>query len=301
MTLSWNDKFNLGGKPFSYDVRVALADNKAKITRYNNPNKLLTDYYEGQTIGEIWGYKTLGFFTSADDIAKHANQKLFLSTASGLTYPGDIKLDDTNGDGFVNFGDNTAINPGDKRIIGNSSPRYTFGVNLGAEWNNFFISAFFQGVAKQDWFPSTEAGVFWGQYNRPYGKLPSWHLNNHWTPENPNALLPRYVSRLANRQGGILREAQTRYILDASYVRLKNLQIGYNLPQRLIQKIHMVNARVYVSGENIWTMASLYKITRDIDPENTGPSDQLFTTTNAGDGYNYPIMKSVIFGLSITF
>jgi hypothetical protein len=63
----------------------------------------------------------------------------------------------------------------------------------------------------------------------------------------------------------------------------------------------MVNARVYVSGENIWTMASLYKITRDIDPENTGPSDQLFTTTNAGDGYNYPIMKSVIFGLSITF
>jgi len=300
-TLSWNDKFNLGGKPFSYDVRVALADNKAVITRYNNPNKLLTDYYEGQTIGEIWGYKTLGFFTSADDIAKHANQKLFLSTASGLTYPGDIKLDDTNGDGFVNFGDNTAINPGDKRIIGNSSPRYTFGVNLGAEWNNFFISAFFQGVAKQDWFPSTEAGVFWGQYNRPYGKLPSWHLNNHWTPENPNALLPRYVSRLANRQGGILREAQTRYILDASYVRLKNLQIGYNLPQRLIQKIHMVNARVYVSGENIWTMASLYKITRDIDPENTGPSDQLFTTTNAGDGYNYPIMKSVIFGLSITF
>jgi TonB-linked SusC/RagA family outer membrane protein len=301
MTISWGDKFNLGGKPFSYDLRVALADNKAVIERYNNPNKLLTDYYEGQTLGEIWGYKTLGFFTSADDIAKHANQKQFLSTASGLTYPGDIKLDDTNGDGFVNFGDNTVTNPGDRRIIGNSTPRYTFGINLGAEWNNFFISAFFQGVAKQDWFPSTEAGVFWGQYNRPYGKLPRWHLDNHWTPDNPNALLPRYVSRLANRQGGILREAQTRYIMDASYIRLKNLQIGYNLPQRLIQKIHMANARVYVSGENILTWASLYKITKDIDPENTGPSDQLFTTTNAGDGYNYPIMKSVIFGLSVTF
>ncbi|HSF46490.1 MAG TPA: TonB-dependent receptor, partial [Chitinophagaceae bacterium] len=236
MTISWGDKFNLGGKPFGYDIRVALADNKAVIERYNNPNKLLTDYYEGQTLGEIWGYKTLGFFTSADDIAKHANQKQFLSTASGLTYPGDIKLDDTNGDGFVNFGDNTVTNPGDRRIIGNSTPRYTFGINLGAEWNNFFISAFFQGVAKQDWFPSTEAGVFWGQYNRPYGKLPSWHLNNHWTPDNPNALLPRYVSRLANRQGGILREAQTRYIMDASYIRLKNLQIGYNLPQKWIQK-----------------------------------------------------------------
>jgi TonB-linked SusC/RagA family outer membrane protein len=300
-SLTWNDKFKLGGKPFNYDARLTLADNTAVITKYNNPTRRLSDYYVGMRIGEIWGYTTEGFFASQDDIAKHADQKLFLSTASGATYPGDIKLKDRNGDRVINPGAGTADNPGDRSIIGNSAPRYTYGINLGGDWNNFFLSAFFQGVGKQDWFPSTEAGVFWGQYNRPYGKIPRWHLDNHWTPDNPDALLPRYVSRLANRAGGILREAQTRYIFNVAYLRLKNIQLGYNLPQRLVQKIHSTNARVYVSAENIWTYSPLYKITKDIDPENTGPSDQLFTSGNAGDAYNYPMLKGVTFGLSITF
>jgi TonB-linked SusC/RagA family outer membrane protein len=304
LSLSWGDKFNMSSRPFSYDVRVTLADNKAVITKYNNPEKRLSDYYVGMEVGEIWGYETLGFFTSADDILKHANQKLFLSTSSGQTFPGDIKLADLNGDGIVNPGTSTVGNPGDRRIIGNSSPRYMYGINLGADWNNIFFSAFFQGVGKQDWFPSTEAGVFWGQYNRPYNKLPRWHLDNHWTPDNPNAYLPRYVSRLANRSGGILREAQTKYLQNIAYIRLKNIQLGYNFPQRLSSKIHAANVRIYCSAENIWTWSPLYKLTKDIDPENTGPSDQLFTSSgspNFGDAYNYPMMKAVTFGLTITF
>jgi hypothetical protein len=144
--------------------------------------------------------------------------------------------------------------------------------------------------------------VFWGQYNRPYNKIPRWQLDNHWTPENPDALLPRYVSRLANRNGGILREAQTRYIMNVAYLRLKNIQLGYNLPRNFISRIRATNARVYVSAENIWTWSPLYKITKDLDPENTGVSDQVFSPGgNAGDGYNYPMLKSVTFGLSITF
>ncbi|MBD0349945.1 MAG: TonB-dependent receptor [Flavisolibacter sp.] len=302
MSLSWRDKFNVRAKPFNYDVRVILADNTAVITKYNNPEKRLTDYYEGMRIGEIWGYETEGFFTSAEDIAKHANQKLFLSTSSGQTFPGDIKLKDRNGDNVVNFGTNTVNDPGDRFIIGNSSPRYTYGINLGADWNNVFFSAFFQGVGKQDWWPSTEAGVFWGQYNRPYNKLPRWHLDNHWTPDKPDAYLPRYVSRLANRAGGILREAQTRYLQNVAYIRLKNVQLGYNLPKNWISHIRSTNARVYISAENIWTHSPLYKITKDIDPENTGPSDQVFSPNgNAGDAYNYPLLKGVTFGLSITF
>ncbi len=302
VSLSWRDLFNVGSKPFTYDVRFTMADNVATITKFNNPEKRLNDYYVGQKIGEIWGYTTEGFFTSTDDIAKHADQKLFLSTSSGATFPGDIKLKDVNGDGVVNFGTNTATNPGDRSIIGNSSPRYTYGIMLGAEWNNFFFSSFFQGVGAQDWWPSTEAGIFWGQYNRPYNKLPRWHLDNHWTPEKPDAYLPRYVSRLANRTGGILREAQTRYLQNASYIRLKNIQVGYNLPARIASKIAASNARVFVSGENVWTWSPLYKYTRDLDPESTGPSDQVFSPGgNAGDGYNYPMMKSITFGLSVTF
>jgi len=157
-------------------------------------------------------------------------------------------------------------------------------------------------VGKQDWWPSTEAGVFWGQYNRPYNKLPRWHLDNHWTPDNTNAYLPRYVSRLANRAGGVLREAQTRYLQNIAYLRLKNIQVGYNLPKKLISKIHAGNVRIYISGENIWTWSPLYKHTKDLDPENTGVSDQVFSpNANAGDGYNYPMLKGITFGLSVTF
>jgi len=177
-----------------------------------------------------------------------------------------------------------------------------YGINLGAEWNNIFFSTFFQGVGKQDWFPSTEAGVFWGQYNRPYNKLPRWHLDDHWTPDNTDAYLPRYVSRLANRSGGILREAQTKYIQNVAYLRLKNIQLGYSLPGNVISKIRASNIRVYISAENIWTWSPLYKRTRDIDVENTVVSDQVFSPGgNAGDGYNYSISKGVTFGLSITF
>lgn len=304
LTLSWNDKFDVKSKPFNYDVRFTLADNSAVITKYNNPQKRLTDYYVGMKVGEIWGYETEGFFTSAADITAHANQSLFLSTSSGLTFPGDIKLKDRNKDNVVNPGTNTVDNPGDRFIIGNSSPRYLYGINLGADWNGIFLGAFFQGVGKQNWFPSTEAGVFWGQYNRPYNKLPRWHLDNHWTPDKPDAYLPRYVSRLANRNGGILREAQTRYLQNVAYLRLKNIQLGYNLPKNIISKIHANNIRVYCSAENLFTWSPLYKRTRDIDVENTVVSDQTFTSTstpNYGDGYNYSMMKSITFGLSITF
>ena len=303
ITLSWKDKFDAWSKPLNYDIRVTLADNTSVITKFNNPNKRLTDYYEGMRIGEIWGYTTLGFFTSEEDVAKHADQKLFLSTSSGKAFAGDIKLADLNGDGVVNPGTNRATDPGDRRIIGNSTPRYMYAFNIGADWNNIFFSVFFQGVAKQDWFPSTEAGVFWGQYNRPYNKLPRWHLTNHWTPDNPNAYLPRYVSRLANRTGGILREAQTGYMQNVAYLRLKNIQLGYTLPRRWTSRIAASTARVYVSGENIWTWSPLYKRTRDIDVENTGVSDRVFANPdqNFGDGYNYSIMKGVTFGLSITF
>ena len=301
MTLSWGDKFMVKNKSFNYDVRLTLADNKATITKYNNPQKRLNDYYEGMVIGEIWGYETLGFFTSAADITSHASQTGILSTSSGQVFAGDIKLADRNKDGVVNPGISTVDNPGDRFIIGNSSPRYLYGINLSADWNGLFFSAFFQGVGKQDWFPSTEAGVFWGQYNRPYNKLPKWHLDNHWTPDNPDAYLPRYVSRLANRPGGILTFAQTKYLQNVAYIRLKNVQVGYNLPKNIISKIHATNVRFYISAENIWTASPLYKLTRDIDVENAVVSDQVFTTTNAGDGYNYSMMKGITFGLSITF
>ncbi|GEO03337.1 SusC/RagA family TonB-linked outer membrane protein [Adhaeribacter aerolatus] len=304
-TLNWRDQFSVGSKPFNYRVGFNLADNKAKILKYNNPNKFLNDYYEGMQVGEMWGYVTEGFFTSADEIKSHANQSLFLSTSRGEYLPGDIKFKDVNGDGKISPGDNTVANPGDRVIIGNNAPRYTYGINLGADWSNFFVSAFFQGVGKQDWYPLAESNVFWGQYNRPYGDIPKWHLEEGiiWSPENPDSFFPRYVSRLANRSGGTLREQQTKYVMNAAYVRLKNIQIGYNLSPSLVARLKVVKGgRVFLSGENLWTWSPLYRILDNVDVENaTAPSDQLFTSSNAGDGYNYPLLKSLNLGLSVTF
>lgn len=302
ISLSWRDRFDLASKTFSYDARLVLADNKAVITRYNNPEKNLNDYYEGMVVGEIWGYTNEGFFVDQADIDNHADQSRFKTTNARIIYPGDIKLMDINNDGKINPGTNRVDNPGDRKIIGNSAPRFTYGINLGADWNNFFFSAFFQGVGKQDWWPNAEASVFWGQYNRPYNYLPAWHLDNHWTPENPDAYLPRYVGRVANRTDGILRNnPQTDYLQNVAYIRLKNFQFGYSLPKTLISKIGAEDLKVYVSGENLWTWSPLYKITRDIDVENAGPSDMKLSSGSSGDGYNYPMLKSLSFGLNVTF
>ncbi|MFN8355418.1 MAG: TonB-dependent receptor [Spirosomataceae bacterium] len=302
MMLSYRDKFTVASKPFNFDVRLTLADYTAVITKYNNPQKLLSDYYEGQTLGEIWGYTTDGFFKSADDVKSSASQSLFRTASSGLWFPGDIKFKDTNGDGAITPGTGRVDNPGDRSIIGNSTPRYTYGIMLGADWNNFFFSVFLQGVGKQDWYPSGEASLFWGQYNRPYGGIPKSQLGNIWTEQNPDAYFPRYVSRLASNANGTLIAPQTRYLLSTAYLRMKNLQVGYNLPRKVISKIGSSAARVYVSAENILTFTPLYKRTHDFDVENAVASDQVFNPGgNSGDAYNYPLMKSLSFGLSITF
>jgi hypothetical protein len=303
MSLSWRDKFDIGSKPLDYNIRFTLADNKSVITKYNNPEKILTDYYEGQVVGEIWGYTTEGFFIDADDVATHAAQSpQFTAAANKLWFPGDIKFLDLNNDGFINPGTNRVSNPGDRKIIGNDRPRYTFGLNIGADWSNFFLTTFFQGVMKQDWYPYRETEFFWGQYNRPYNNVPTWHLGNIWTPENPDAYFPRYMSRAAsNNTSRTLGAEQTKYLQNIAYIRLKNIQFGYNLPKNLISKIGASDMRVYFSGENLWTYSPLYKLVKHLDVENTGPSDQEFTSSNAGDGYNYPMLKSMFFGLSVVF
>jgi TonB-linked SusC/RagA family outer membrane protein len=303
LSVDWNDNLQLAQKPFGYSVRFIMADNRSVITKYNNPNKLLNDYYEGQVIGEIWGYTTEGFFTDQADIDGHAKQSpQFTAAANGVWAPGDIKFADLNGDGLINPGTNRVSDPGDRKILGNSEPRYTYGITLGATWNNFFFSTFFQGVMKQDWYPSTEAEFFWGQYNRPYNKVPTFQLGNIWTPETPDAYFPRYMSRAAaSSTTRTLGAPQTRYLQNVRYIRLKNIQIGYSLPKTLISKIGANDLRVYFSGENLWTNSPLQKLIKHLDVENAVKSDQLFTSSNAGDGYNYPMLKSYSVGLNIVF
>ncbi|GGC61589.1 SusC/RagA family TonB-linked outer membrane protein [Pedobacter quisquiliarum] len=299
--VTWNDRLDVGGSPLSYSVRLTLADYKAKILKYNNPDQRLSDYYAGQTVGEIWGFETDGFFLSEADVANSPSQILYKSSNTSKSLPGDVKFRDINGDGVINNGDNTVGNPGDRKIIGNSTPRYTYGIALGADWKGFFFSTFFQGVGSMDWYPGTENGTFWGQYNRPYNKIPTSQLGNIWTPENPNAYFPRYRGYIAQNGSGTLAQAQTKYLQDVSYIRLKNLQLGYTLPQTFVKKAGLSNVRVFLSGENLWSSSPLYKVTKDLDIENIGRSDAILTDGGSGNGNNYPILKTFSLGLSATF
>ncbi|WP_211229769.1 SusC/RagA family TonB-linked outer membrane protein [Olivibacter sitiensis] len=295
ISLSYNDRFDLNGKPFGFGVKVGLADYRSTIDKYNNSTGVLTDYYAGQRVGEIWGYVTQGLFQSQEEIDGAPSQTLIKSSNSGQVYPGDIRFADLDGNGVIDYGANTLSDHGDKTIIGNSDPRYIYNFNLNASYSGFFLSAFFQGVGKQDWYPGNEA-IFWGQYNRPYNNLPTWHLDNYWTEDNRDAYLPRY----AGYNTSFKETVQTRYLQNVAYIRLRNLQVGYNLPQRFVSKFGMQNIRVGLTGENLWTWSPLYKHTRDIDVANIGSSDPDIGT-GSGQGFNYPTMRSVSFNLMLNF
>jgi TonB-linked SusC/RagA family outer membrane protein len=299
VSIGWNNRTS-GSKPFSYNLRFILSDNVSYITKYNNPLGLINTYYVGQRLGDIWGLVTDGYFADAEDISKHANQSFTRVSAANKLLPGDIKFKDLNGDGVIDFGNGTLSNPGDRKIIGNSLPRYQFGFNAGAEWNNFFISAFFQGVGKRDFWPGTDNSLFWGPYNRPYSWQPVEVTNNMWTPDNTNAYFPRLRGYVALNSNAELTVTQSKYLQNVAYVRLKNLTLGYNLPKTWISRIGMSAARLYFTGQNLWTYSPMFKITKELDPEVIEGSDPEMNP-GSGNGMSYPMLKTYTVGINVTF
>ena len=308
ISLHWADRFIVGGKPFNYSIRATLADSKSVITDYYNPDKNLTDYYIGQTIGEIWGYRVEGLFQSEEEIANSPSQSNILAHTTRRNYVGDLKFKNLDGDDVIYQGLNRADDSGDKTIIGNKSARYVYGLNLGADWNRFFMTAFFQGVGKQQWYPSREAR-FWGQYNRPYNAYPRWQEDQQFRPElqNFDAYLPLLSGYTAQNANGQLSLPNDRYLQNVAYIRLKTLYVGYTLPTVISSKIQANDIKIYLSGENLWTWSPLYKITRDTDVTNIWGAGTQLTGLNSddtrtdGDGYNYPTLQSISLGLSINF
>lgn len=299
LSIAWNDATG-GAKPLRYNFRVTLADNESFITKYNNPLGLIDTYYEGMRLGGIWGFETEGFFKDEDDIKAHADQSYTRVAAANELLPGDIKFRDLNKDGVIDLGKSTLSDPGDRKIIGNTSPRYTFGFNAGAEWNGFFLNTFFQGVGKRDFWPGTDNSLFWGIYNRPYSWMPVSVSQNMWTPENPDAYFPRLRGYVALNSRAELQVVQSRYLQNVAYVRMKNLTFGYNLPKSLIGKAGMSAARVFFTGQNLWTWSPMYKITKDLDPEVIEGADPEMNE-NAGNGMAYPMLKTYTLGINVTF
>ena len=299
-TIGWRDSFNMGGKPFNYGASIVFSDYISHITRFNNPKKLFAKtYWVGQTYGEIWGYHVDGLFaTDADaaaypvDQSKVNDSQIFPTTTSpnGL-FAGEMRFVDLDGDGAINKGAEKVGDSGDWRIIGNSEPRYNYGLNLNASWNGFDFAVFFQGIGKMDWYPPAGFRSFWFLYDRPYQTfIPRDFQDDCWSESNPNAYYPRphgYVSMNANRPLGVTND---RYLQNIGFLRLKNLTFGYTLPENLTKKFSVQKMRIYFTGENLFYFAP--GLHGDfVDPE---------MAQTGGTGRIYPWQKSFNIGIDIT-
>jgi len=292
LSVNWDDHFSLAEKPFSYGVRFVMSDYTSKITSYYNPTNYLGDYYKGEKIGEIWGLHTLGFFKT-DQEAKNSP---ILNTNGFRQFEaaGCIKFEDRNNDGTISNGSWTKEKPGDYYVIGNTTPRYQYGITLSAAWNGFDFNAFFKGLGKMNIYPNGESTPFWGPYSRRYVILTKKVAERRWTENNPNAYFPRPQGYIAS--GGDLNVAQTRYLQNASYLRLKNLVIGYTLPRALTQKVRISNLRVYLSGQNLFETT---KLDSSLDPE--GLTKDPDASDYVGLGTSYPVQRVYSFGVEIQF
>lgn len=298
ITLNWRDRLTLGNKPFEYSVGLNLSDYKSVITKYDNENKTFAkDYYEGMEIGEIWGYVTDGLFQT-DEEAKAYAEKVDLSYVlkgqTGGWQAGDVKFVDLDGDGKVGIGSNNVDNPGDRKILGNSLPSFSYGISASAQWNGFDVSAFFQGTGNHYWYPAGQSMPFWGPYSYPYlSFLQKDFLADVWTAENTDAYFPRAMAYSAS--GGVLSNVNDRYLQNLRYLRFKNLTVGYTLPQSWTGKARIESVRIYFIGENLCYWSPLKKHSRYVDPE---------AAIDRSDAYNnayYPWQKSFLFGIDVTF
>lgn len=234
ITLNWRDRLTLGNKPFEYSVGLNLSDYKSVITKYDNENKTFAkDYYEGMEIGEIWGYVTDGLFQTDEEAKAYAEKVVLSYVLKGQTggwQAGDVKFVDLDGDGKVGIGSNNVDNPGDRKILGNSLPSFSYGISASAQWNGFDVSAFFQGTGNHYWYPAGQSMPFWGPYSYPYlSFLQKDFLADVWTAENTDAYFPRAMAYSAS--SGVLSNVNDRYLQNLRYLRFKNLTVGYTLPQ----------------------------------------------------------------------
>ncbi|MBN9384217.1 MAG: TonB-dependent receptor [Chitinophagaceae bacterium] len=304
VSIKWQGSGRLADKPFSYSFGIALSDYTAKITKFDNPKRLLGDnnHYAGQELGEIWGYRTDGYFKTDQEALSYPINQDYVDMDQRVASPGewsklhagDLKFRDLNKDNVINDGKFTLDDHGDLERIGNTLPRYSFGINAGFNWNNFDLSVFFQGIGKQNWYPNVESSLFWGPYGRPYVSfVPKDFVNKIWSPSNPNAYFP-LLRGYSAYPGGNLSVNNDRYLQDIAYIRLKNLTIGYNLPGDWMRRWKLQRLRLYFTGQNLFTWTKLKS--KYIDPEQVTPN----VASDAG-GRDYPFFSQYSFGLDVNF
>lgn len=298
IALSWRDQFEVAHRPLEYSIGFNVSNYKSYITKYDNKDKTFAkSYYEGMRLGEIWGFVTDGLFQSTEEAQEYVSKvdmSYINNRVTGGWQAGDLKFLDLNGNNKLDIGANTVDNPGDRKILGNSLPSLSYGINASVRWFGIDASVFFQGTGNHYWYPTGQAMQFWGPYSYPYLTfLQEDFLDQVWSEDNRDAYFTRPMAYSAT--SGPLSKVNDRYLQNIRYLRLKNLTVGYTLPVALTRKIGVEQARIYFSGENLHYWSPLKKHTRYIDPE---------AAIDRSDAYNnayYPWQQTFMFGIDVTF
>ena len=303
ITLTWKDQVKLAGRPFYYSVSGSLGDYVTTITKFDNPTKSLSQHYVGKRLGEIWGYQVEGLFKTDAEAAEYqakindraVNNSVYSCNVAALAKlkAGDVKFVDRNGDGVINTDENTVGKPGDRYIIGNSLPRYTYSFRGDIDWYGFNLSVFFQGVGHCDWMPPTKCSYFWSLYGFPASSfVPTDFESKTWTEDRRNAYFPRRRG-YTTYSGSALGVNTDRYLQNAAYIRLKNITLGYTIPIKQNKAVEKV--RIYATGENLWYWSPMKRHSKYIDPEVATAS------SNQDADCIYPFSRTVSLGIDITF
>lgn len=236
------------GEDFSYSIQANLSNfhnEVVSLARTGPYFPFATVTKVGEPLGALWGYKALGLFQSEEEIANYPTW-----APKDNVFPGDIKYADLNGDG--------EITPDDKTVIGYQDPHYSFGITTSVNFKNFDLSFFIQGVGQQDRITTGAARECgnWGNFTLAL-------CADYWTPENRDARIPR--PQASSRKNTTYNVNSSWWVIDASYMKLKNLQFGYTLPTTLTEKFGVNRLRIYVSGTDLLTFSEATKW--GMDPE----------------------------------
>lgn len=273
---------------FRHNIGLNIADTKNEVTyfgseeRIDGSDQMLKIIGEGVAFGSYFGYKTDGLFQNYEEIANSA-------LPVGVTVqPGDVKYVDTNGD--------EVIDDKDRQVLGNAFPRYTFGLNYNLEWKGFDLSFLVQGVGKRDMFLR---GELVEPFHSNYSYVMYTHQLDFWTPTNTDAQWPRLSAPGSASNTNNYQKSSDLYIFNASYIRLKNIQIGYTLPRSLTSKIGVQKCRLSANAQNLFTLSNA----SFIDPESSEFANNMGGVSGVGanSGRNYPTLKYYGFGLDLEF
>lgn len=285
--LMWKD--NVGA--FNYSARVVVSDSKAVVMKYSNPSGTIDKYYAGMEWGEFWGYETIGIAKTDEEMNEHL-ATLPNGGQSNLGsdwQAGDVMYKDLNGDGKIDSGSYTLKDHGDMKVIGNTTPRYNFGIDLSVAWKGVDLRVFIQGVGMRQYMQSSR--YFFGATSDVWQSMGLVQHADYFRDDEKHPLGLNLDSYYPRPVWGTdkNRKMQTRWVQDASYARLKNLQLGYTFPVKWTEKIGVSNLRVFFSGENLFTVTKMSDI---FDPE---------TISGTSLGNVYPLSRTYSFGVNVTF